>query len=64
MEALKREAAKRRRTMSELVEFALRLFLRSQKDRREFPRLPTFRSGGHLVDIVDRDALYQAMERH
>jgi hypothetical protein len=26
------------------------------------PPLPTFRSGGMLVDVADRDALYQAME--
>ena len=26
------------------------------------PPLPTWDSGGHLVDIDDRDALYRAME--
>jgi hypothetical protein len=30
--------------------------------RGRIPALPTFRSGGTLVDIADRDALYQAME--
>jgi hypothetical protein len=48
--------------MSELVESALRLFLRSERGRRELPPLPTFKSGGHLVDVADRNALYQAME--
>jgi hypothetical protein len=59
---LKQEAARQDRTMSELVESALRLFFRSQKSRRELPALPTFKSGGHLVDVADRDALYHAME--
>ena len=47
---------------SELVETALRLLFRSQKQRAELPPLPTFRSGGAFVDVADRDALYQAME--
>jgi hypothetical protein len=59
---LKREAASQGRTMSDLVETALRLMLRSQPRRRRLPTLPTFRSGGMLVDIADRDALYHAME--
>ena len=62
MAQLKKEAVKRRRTMSELVETALRLFLREQKPRQSLPPLPSFKSGGYLVDIADRDALYQAME--
>ena len=59
---LKREAARQRRTMSELVETALRMLFRSQKKPQDLSPLPTFRSGGTLVDIADRDALYQAME--
>jgi len=59
---LKREAARQGRTMSDLVETALRLMLRSQPRRGRLPALPTFRSGGTLVDIADRDALYHAME--
>jgi len=62
MAKLKREAARQGRTMSELVETALRLLLRSQRKRGKIPALPRFRSGGTLVDIADRDALYQAME--
>jgi hypothetical protein len=62
MVRLKREAARRRKTMSELVESALRLFLRPQRERRELPPLPTFKGGRHLVDIADRDALERAME--
>ena len=62
MSRLKQEAARRRCTMSELVESALRLLLQESPDPKRLPPLPTFRSGGHLVDIADRDALYQAME--
>ena len=62
MAQLKREAARQKRTMSELVETALRGLFRSQKRREDLPPLPTFHSGGTLVDIADRDALYQAME--
>jgi hypothetical protein len=59
---LKRETARQGRTMSDLVETALRLMLRSQPRRGRLPALPTFRSGGTLVDIADRDAPYHAME--
>jgi hypothetical protein len=62
MGLLKREAARRGCTMSELVESALRLLLKAKKGPRKTPPLPTFKSGGPLVDIADRDALYQAME--
>ena len=62
MKELKREAARQGRTMSEMVETALRLLLRSQRKRASLAPLPSFRSGGALVDIADRDALYQAME--
>jgi Ribbon-helix-helix protein, copG family len=61
MADLRREAARQGRTMSELVESALRLLLRSQRKQQKIAPLPTFRSGGALVDIADRDALYQAM---
>lgn len=62
MAELKREAARQGRTMSEMVETALRLLLRAQRKRLPLPPLPTFHSGGELVDIADRDALYDAME--
>jgi hypothetical protein len=59
---LKQEAARRGESMSRIVEAALRLFLRRRDRRGPLPPLPTFKSGGFLVDISDRDALYQAME--
>jgi plasmid stability protein len=62
MAQLKREAARQGRTMSELVETALRNLFRSQKEPPELSPLPVFHSGGAFVDIADRDALYQAME--
>ena len=62
MVQLKREAARQGRTMSDLVETALRLLFRSQRTPEDIPPLPTFHSGGALVDVADRDALYQAME--
>ena len=62
MADLKREAARQGRTMSELVETALRSLFQRQKQPAGLPPLPTFRSGGAFVEIADRDALYQAME--
>lgn len=62
MARLKREAARSGRTMSELVETALRALLEPRPDRSELEPLPTFDSGGALVDIADREALYRAME--
>jgi len=62
MERLKREAARQGRTMSELVESALRLLFQMRKRRPELPPLPSFSSGGALVDVADREALYAAME--
>lgn len=62
MAQLKREAARQGRTMSELVETALRNLFRAQKKSTELSPLPVFHSGGISVDIADRDALYQAME--
>lgn len=62
MALLKREAARQSKTMSELVETALRLMLRPSKNAAPMEPLPTFNSGGALVDIADREALYQAME--
>jgi ribbon-helix-helix CopG family protein len=62
MADLKREAARQGRTMSEMVETALRLLLHAQRKRTKTRPLPKFHGGGELVDIADRDALYDAME--
>jgi plasmid stability protein len=62
MQRLRQEAARTGRTMSELVETALRQLLRRRSDPVELAPLPSFESGGALVDVADRDALYRAME--
>jgi hypothetical protein len=48
--------------MSELVESALRQLLRRGAGARALAPLPTFESGGALVDVADREALYREME--
>ncbi|MEJ2231917.1 MAG: DUF6364 family protein [Nitrospirales bacterium] len=62
MDQLKREAAKQRRTMSELVETALRILFQNQKTQKPLSPLLSFKRGGYLVDITHRKALYQTME--
>jgi hypothetical protein len=62
MAQLRQEAARQDRTMSELVETALRNLFRSQAKPVNLAPLPVFHSGGAVVDIADRDALYQAIE--
>ncbi len=59
---LKRESARQGRTMSDLVETALRELFRARKQAGTLPPLPTFHGGGARVDVADRDALYRAME--
>ena len=63
MRELKREAARRRQTMSELVEGALRMVIEPRKQQADLPPLPEFSSGGLRVNIADRDALYSVMGR-
>jgi Ribbon-helix-helix protein, copG family len=63
MKRLKIEAARQGRTISELVEAALRQLLEAPPSKTtKLPPLPSYKLGGALVDIADRDALYQAME--
>ena len=62
MTRLRRESAQTGRTMFELVETALRRLLQSRPEPIDRQPLPTFDSGGALVDIAEREALYQAME--
>ena len=47
MAQLKREAARQGRTMSDLVESALRTLFRDQHHRAELPPLPTFHGGAN-----------------
>jgi hypothetical protein len=62
MMELRRDAASSGRTMSELVESAPRMLLAHRTDRKDLPELPTFDGGRALVDVSNRDALYDAME--
>ena len=62
MTRLRLESAHTGRMRSELVETALRRLLQSRPEPVDLQPLPTFDSGGALVDIADREALYQAME--
>ena len=63
MARLREEAARQGKTISELVEAALRLLLEPRKEKgQRLPPLPVSDLGGALVDIADREALYQAME--
>ena len=63
MQALREEAARRRTTMSSLVEAGLRRFLQDCKDleakRDMLPPLPKLHMGKPLVDYADREALYR-----
>jgi len=63
MKELKQEAARQGRTMSELVEMALRSLLRNHRKTAKLPPLPELDGGGEKVDIANRDALYEVMER-
>jgi hypothetical protein len=62
MRRLKARAATQGITLSEVVESALRAYLKELERPKELPPLPTWNSGGFLVDIDDRNALYDAME--
>lgn len=55
-------SAKQHGKAAQCPNWSLRLLLRSQRKPGRIPALPTFRSGGTLVEIADRDALYQATE--
>ena len=64
MRQLKQRAAREGRTMSELVETALRALLaRQEKRAKELPPLPVWDGGGLLVDVADREALYELLDR-
>jgi hypothetical protein len=56
---LEREAARKGRTTSELVETALRRSLPPERPS-PIPELPSFHGGGTLIDIENRDALFRA----
>lgn len=64
MRRLKQEAARRGTTMSALVEAALRRLLDEDPSQQpDLAPLPRFHGGRERVDVSDRDALYDRMER-
>lgn len=63
MRRLKERAAQEGRTMSELVETALRnLLARDEKKAKELPPLPVWDGGGWTVDSGDRAAMYELLD--
>lgn len=62
MRDLRREAQRSGRTMSELVETALRSMLAARRPREAPPPLPVFSGGKPRVDVANREALYGVME--
>ena len=62
MRDLKQEAARRGKTMSELIECALRESLARRRAPSLGVALPTFRGGRPQADIANRNILYDAMD--
>jgi len=62
MERLRTEAARQGKTMSELVETALRRLFQPGVEPEDLPPLPAFEAGRPRVDPANREALYSLME--
>lgn len=66
MQRVREEARRRGTTISALVEAGLRHVLTNPVESGEgvdaLPPLPSWDSGGHLVDIANRDELYRVMD--
>lgn len=62
MSRLRREAARQGKTMSELVETALRRLLAPVAATELADELPVFHAGRARVDVANRDALYSLMD--
>jgi len=61
MKQLKEESVQQGKTMSELVETALRQLFQQHRQISDLPPLPSFESGGTLVDLANRETLYEVM---
>jgi hypothetical protein len=59
---LKRQAAKRGTTLSALAAELLRKGLAARPKPVKLPPLPSFDGGPLLVDVADRDALYDVLD--
>ncbi len=63
LERARRRAAAERRTVTSLMEEALRDLLDREQDKPGPGQLPTWSGGGRmLVDIDDRDALWDVLD--
>jgi Ribbon-helix-helix protein, copG family len=62
MKRLKQESVKQGRTMSELLESALRAMFQSHKSRKDLPSLPVFEGGTPRVNVANREALEDFMD--
>ncbi|MFH1477526.1 MAG: hypothetical protein ABIH24_08580 [Verrucomicrobiota bacterium] len=61
MYEIKREAVRRRQTMSEMVEAALRIIVEPKRQKTALPPLPEFSSGGLRINVANREALYDVI---
>lgn len=60
---LKQLASQEGKTMSELLDGAIRRLLRDSSSRpAELPELPGFDGGGAAVDVANRDDLYRLLD--
>jgi hypothetical protein len=59
---IKHEAAKRKSAIPSVIEAALRETLHRKPARKRPKPLPAFHGGEELLNISDRNALYDAME--
>ena len=60
---VKREAVRRRQTMSAMVEEALRMIVEPRRQKPVLPPLPEFSSGGLRVNVANRETLYEVIGR-
>lgn len=60
---LKQLASREGKTMSELLDAAIRWLLREDSARpTNLPELPSFDGGGTAVDVANRDELYRLLD--
>jgi hypothetical protein len=64
MTRLREESVRQGKTITALVESALRLLLRQEKSQKTLKELPSFDGGIPRVNIANREALYDLMEGH
>ena len=64
MARLKAEAQRQGRTMSQLVEIALRMLLDRKESPPELPPLPSFPMGRAQVDVSNREALDDFLDKN